>query len=127
MGAWELERAEYRLFCLAVTDAVRLAMSGRVEAGYECLRAGLENAQELAESGEEWARGLVEDYQCALRQLDGLVEQQRQAVYRYALLNEVMLRRTVPAGPGVPARSRFQLMRGARPFHLKPRHWLSPN
>lgn len=124
MGVWELERAEYRIFCLAVTDAVRLAMAGKIEAGHRCLRTGLENARELAESGDEWAKGLVEDYDLALRHFNDLVEQQRQAVYRYTLL-QATAGQAQPAGRGRSRRD--PLMQGARPFRLRRGYRLSPN
>lgn len=128
MGEKTLERAEYRIFCLAVTDAVRLAMAGQIEAGHACLAAGLEHARELAEGGTDWAGGLEEDYRIALHHYDDLVRQQRQSLYRDSLLRRVALRAGKAADPGVSAPRRFRTMMGqVRRFQLTPRHWLSPN
>jgi hypothetical protein len=61
-----LERAEYRLLCRAVGEACRLLADGDFGAGYHCLKAGLEHAEELARSGNEWANGLAQSYRSAL-------------------------------------------------------------
>jgi hypothetical protein len=62
----QLQRVEYKLLCLAVQEATRLAGAGDTAAGYECLLAGLYRVCELARAGEDWAAALTADYRLAL-------------------------------------------------------------
>lgn len=68
----ELEDAEYRLLCRAVTDACRLLSRGDPDAGYRCLRAGLDRAREHRDAGEPWAVALAAAYRSALLQFSVL-------------------------------------------------------
>jgi hypothetical protein len=54
-----LQQAELEIFRMALDDAARLACTGDVSAGYECLAVGLYRAQEFVEDGEQWAQDLV--------------------------------------------------------------------
>jgi len=75
MGAFE--RAEQRILCLAIQDAVRLAGEGEVSGGYRCLMAGLARVQEYVVAGERWAEEIVRDYRNALGTFEELVSDPR--------------------------------------------------
>ena len=67
-----LESAEYKILCLAISEAERLAATGDVGAGYECLLTGMYRAVEHAASGETWGDPLAQSYRTALDQYRSL-------------------------------------------------------
>lgn len=68
-----LERAEQKILCLAIQDAVRLAAEGEISSGYRCLMAGLDRAKEYASTGEPWAEGIAGEYERAIRCFEEMV------------------------------------------------------
>jgi hypothetical protein len=87
-----LEKAEAKLLCRAINDAVRLASRGDVAAGYDCLLAGLQRAGESLAAGEPGATELVNSYRSALAHYSALYLDQPHDVY------------TVRVSPPRPAR-----------------------
>lgn len=77
----QLSKAEYKLLCLAVTDAVRLQAGGDTAAGYRCLTMHVDRVREFAEAGEPWAKDLVHSYLTALDEYASLRSGYSFAVY----------------------------------------------
>jgi hypothetical protein len=57
-----LEKAEWKILGIAVSDAKLRAARGDLMAGYECLMAGLRRMEEFVTGGDAWARDLLQAY-----------------------------------------------------------------
>lgn len=57
-----LQRAEWKILGLAISDARVRATRGQVAAGYACLIAGLRRMEEFVTGGEPWADAILEAY-----------------------------------------------------------------
>jgi hypothetical protein len=65
MARSPLERAEWRIFGMAVSDARSRAARGDLKAAYACLLFGLHRMEETLTGGDEWAGELLEAYRGA--------------------------------------------------------------
>ena len=57
-----LEKVEWKILGIAVSDAKLRAARGELMAGYECLMAGLRRMEEFVTGGDTWAKDLLQAY-----------------------------------------------------------------
>src|SRR5207244_11395052 len=57
-----LQRAEWKILGMAISDAKVRAARGELMAGYTCLVAGLRRMEEFVTGGEAWAGALLDAY-----------------------------------------------------------------
>jgi len=62
MAKSPLQRAEWKILGMAISDARLRATRGQVAAGYACLVAGLRRMEEFVTGCEPWANALLDAY-----------------------------------------------------------------
>src|SRR3954452_8282736 len=65
-----LQRAEWKILGMAISDARLRAARGELKAGYACLVAGLRRMEEFVTGGEPWAGRLLDAYRTETRRYE---------------------------------------------------------
>jgi hypothetical protein len=65
-----LQRAEWKIFGMAVHDAKDRAARGDRRGGYACILAGLQRMEEFVTGGDAWANDLLQAYRRAAKTYD---------------------------------------------------------